>query len=440
MSKKKTYNTYELSILASKTYSYDSLAKAWGTQKRDLDKALYRFQTYNSKYFKFLGITSRVVDINGIPELELTSSKYIGCIPTASPKGRFAGNIVVRGRFNEDIAELLSMIGESPLLKYNNDFKLSLGGVENPPLYFECLKYIDKYIDAKRYKWRKFEKVDLIENYPTNSTKWSKYAHTSSDPNKRLLFPNSKNVLSKDHREWAELNYVLDVAIHEVLSPSTPTKSRRVYKEKIDNLQKTYDKNNIKRASHITVHMSDPIVIKELKIIANRILKGKSSSDCAWRIDFAEFFERYVQYIIKEVSKQKYARVYCNPKYPVRGEKTNWVVKYIEPDIVVEKDDTQYIIDAKYKSHMYNLSSSSENLKDVFSRDLMQVLAYSSFGEKKKKNVILIYPSNVYKKREIRINSCVNNCSTNVYLVGIPLKKSDFKTVKENLSEFILFN
>ena len=105
MSKTTTYNTYNLSVLTSKSFSYDLLAKAWGTQKRDLDKALYRFQIYNTKYLKFLDITSRVVDVNGIPKLELTSSKYVGCVPTVSPKGQLAGNIEVKGRFNEDIAE-----------------------------------------------------------------------------------------------------------------------------------------------------------------------------------------------------------------------------------------------------------------------------------------------------------------------------------------------
>ncbi|MBQ6167605.1 MAG: hypothetical protein IJK41_09310 [Muribaculaceae bacterium] len=439
MSKTTTYNTYNLSVLTSKSFSYDLLAKAWGTQKRDLDKALYRFQIYNTKYLKFLDITSRVVDVNGIPKLELTSSKYVGCVPTVSPKGQLAGNIEVKGRFNEDIAELLSMIGESPLLEYNEDFKLSSGAVENPPLYFECLKFIDKYIEAKRYKWRKFESVEAIEQHPSSSTKWVKYANNYFNPNKRLLFNNQKNTLSKEHREWAELNYVLDLSIQVVLSPSTPSKSRLVYKHKIDNLQSTYDKNNLRYVHSLTIHMSDPIIIKELKTIANRILKGKSSSNCAWRIDFAEFFERYAQFIMKELSIQKRARIYCNPKYSVRGEKPNWVPKYIEPDIVIEKNNTQFIIDAKYKSHMYNLSSSSESLKEVFREDFMQVLAYSSFGDNKKKNVILIYPSGEYKVREMRVGSCINNCSANVYLIGIPLRKSDYKSVKERLSEIINF-
>lgn len=413
--------------------------KVWGTQPKDINAALHHFHVINSRYFKFLDIASRVIDDNGETKIELTSSKYVGCIPTLSPKGRFAGNVIIKGRFQEDIAELLSMIEESPLLEYNDHFKLSSGAVENPPLYFECLKFIDKYIEAKKYKWRKFESREIIERIPSASTNWKKYALSNIDPNKRLIFPNQKNLLTKEHPEWFELNYVLDVAIKEVQSPATPTRSRLVYREKIEHLQKAYDKKAIKYVKAIHTRMSDPAVIKDLKTIANRILQEKSNTDYAWRIDFAEFFERYVQFIIKEVAHQKRAKVFCNPKYSVRGEKPGWALKYIEPDVVIEKNGTQYIIDAKYKSHMYNTSSSSENLKDIFRHDFLQVLAYSSFNNNIKKNVILIYPAGVLCVRKMNITSSINNSSSNAYLVGIPLHKDVYNDVKNKISEIINF-
>lgn len=430
----------ELKVLNSHAYSYEHFMKAWATQPRDIHLALHKYCVINTKFFDFLDISSRVVDDKGTPKVELTSSKYIGCIPTLSPKGRCVGNISIEGNFKEDISELLSMIGESPMLEYKEDFKLSSGAIDKPPLYFECLKFIDKYLEAMRYKWRKFENKEFVEMNPSSSTNWMKYALSSIDPYKRLYFPNKKNLLTKEHVEWQEINYVLDVAVTEVLSPTTPAQSRFVYKQKIESVQKAYDKSNIKWIKSLPIHMSDPAVIKELKIIGNRILLGKACNDCAWRIDLAEFFERYVQFLFKEVAKGYGAKVYCNPQFSIKGyDKPNWALKYIEPDVVIERNGIQYIIDAKYKSHMYNFSSSSEKLKDVFRSDFLQVLAYSSFTRNIRKNVMLIYPAQKFSVKEMKILSSINDCSTNAYLIGIPLQKSMYFEVKKGLSDLVSF-
>lgn len=433
------YKPFELGVLTQKVFSYKDLMKVWGTQPRDINASLQKFHVLNSRYLKFLDISSRIIDHNGETKIELTSSKYIGCVPTLSPRGRFAGNVIVEGRFKEDIAELLSMIGESPLLEYDENIKLTCGAVKNPPLYFECLKFIDKYLEAKKYKWRKFESREIVEKVPSASTNWRKYALKSYTPNNRFVYPNQKNILTKDHPEWAELNYVLNLAIEVILSPDTPIRSRLAYIQKIASLQKSYDKNSVRYVKSIQTRMSDPEVIKELKTIGNRILQGESHSNCAWRIDFAEFFERYVQFIMKDISCQKNAKIYCNPKYSIRGNKPSWALQYIEPDVVIDKDNAQYIIDAKYKSHMYNLSSASESLKETFRHDFLQVLAYSSFDKKAKKNVLLIYPAGEYKVRSLNVSSSINESSTNAYLVGIPLRKSDFNEVKNNIAEIIQF-
>ena len=149
-------------------------------------------------------------------------------------------------------------------------------------------------------------------------------------------------------------------------------------------LKDSYDKH-FKMVKSIPVHMADPIIIKGLKETANRILSHQNSSHYAWRIDFAEFFERYIQFMIADVARSKGARLTKNPKYSVSGNKPDWSLNYLEPDIVVDRGDVQYIIDAKYKSHMYNLRNHGDDLKEAFRHDLHQVLAYSSFGKSTRK-------------------------------------------------------
>ena len=43
------------------------------------------------------------------------------------------------------------------------------------------------------------------------------------------------------------------------------------------------------------MHMSDPVIIKSLKEAANKILQNVSSSNCAWRMDYAEYFGENAQ-------------------------------------------------------------------------------------------------------------------------------------------------
>jgi 5-methylcytosine-specific restriction endonuclease McrBC regulatory subunit McrC len=222
------------------------------------------------------------------------------------------------------------------------------------------------------------------------------------------------------------------------MKPSTPLRSKAPYLSQISLLSKQYDVNKLKPVTSIQLRTSDPAIIKETKEIGMRILQNNVSSKRAWRIDYSEFFERYVQYVLKLVAGLKGAKLDSNKKYRISGEKTPWTLSYLEPDAVMYKGDIQYVIDAKYKSHMYNVNRIGEDLKETFREDFHQVLAYSSFGGTKQKHVMLIYPSNNFISREINVHSGINGYSAKAYLVGIPLKKSDLEETKQKLSSLII--
>ena len=436
---RKQFSTFTFPVLQTNVVSFSSLNEAWDEDKRYPETAVQKFLLRNAEALKFLEINAvgKYAD-SGKYVLELTTSKYIGCVPLLSPStGLPSGNLIITGRFGEDVSELLSVIGEFVEPEFNEEIKLSLGSFIKPPLYFECQNYIDRYIEAKKYKWRKFDSIEKIEIRPTNSTKWDKYALKSYEPRNTLRYPNRCNVLSKSHREWEELNYVLGLSIDEVMSTRTPIRSRMAYMDKITNLLNTFDRHSVHAVSGVRIHMSDPVVIKKLKEVANRVLQNASSSHNAWRLDFAAFFERYVQYLLKEVARTKGARITCNPHFPVYGNRPAWALKYIEPDIIIDKSDVQYIIDAKYKSHIYQINGDSEQLRETFREDFHQVLAYSSFGGSKQKHVILIYPSDHFVFRKLDVLSGINDYSAKAYLVGIPLKKSDLEETKRKLSSLI---
>ena len=439
--KKDSLSTFTVSVLQTYAFAFSVLNEAWQVDKRYPETAISRFLSLNKESFSFLDVDAYgEYDASGEFILKLTTSKYIGCIPLLSPKtGLPTGNLIITGRFGEDVSELLSIIGEYVEPEFHDRITLSKGSFVKPPLYFECQNYIDHYIEAKKYKWRKFDNVERIQSIPTHSTRWDKYALKSYDPKNTFRYPNSCNILTKNHKEWEELNYVLDLCIKEVLSSRTPVRSRMAYMSRITGLQNTYDKRSLPIVSEIKTHMSDPIVIKSLKVIANRVLHNDTSANKAWRLDFAQFFERYVQFLMKEVARAKGARIECNPHYPVYGNKPAWALQRLEPDIIIDKSEIQYIIDAKYKAHIYQINGDGEKFKESFREDLHQVLAYSSFGGRRQKNVMLVYPSDHNVCRELEIISGINNYSSKLYLIGIPLKKDLLNETIKSLSGIIKF-
>ena len=434
----------EIKVLDDISISFDELISVY--DGRYPNELANRFLAINAMALRFLGIEGVVSNPGSNGKIKLTSSRYAGCIPLINPNtGLHGGSITILGRYGEDISELYSVVESSMEPEFDDRLKFRTDSFVKPPLYFECMKYIDKYIEAQKYKWRKFDNVEKIQPLPTGSTRWDNYALKSYDPANTFKYPNKCNVLTRIHPEWLELTYVLDYCISEVMSTRTPSRSKLVYQSKINTLRTTYDKRSLKPVKEVRLHMSDPLIIKQLKESANKILNNVSSSNCAWRMDYAEFFERYVQYICKRVAQLKGAHCHANAKYNVSGPRPAWTLHYLEPDVVLEKGDKQIVIDAKYKSHMLNVNGSRDELKEIFREDFHQVLAYSSFSGSLKKNVMLFYPYNPPEGskdkiiwRKLLVKSSMNNYACNAYLIGMSLKKADLEDVVKKLSSDII--
>lgn len=432
-----------LKVLSEKTIAFKELKKDWKgiDTRKDPEKLIIDFININSAVFEFLGISTLLTrDVNGTSAIRFSTSKYAGCVPLLSPgTGMPYGELLVEGLYDENLSELIYVIKEDLKIEYDERFQINTVNIVRPPLYLECQKFINKYIEAKRYHWRKFKNIEVTQPFPNSSTRWDKYAVRDIDPWSAFKYPNRNNILTCDHDEWRALTYILHLSINEIKKPSTPLRSKAPYLSLISLLSKQYDVNKLKPVTSIPLRTSDPAIIKETKEIGMRILQNNVNSKRAWRIDYSEFFERYVQFILKQIAGLKGARLESNKKYRIRGEITAWTLSHLEPDAIMYKGDIQLIIDAKYKSHMYNINRRGDNLKETFREDFHQVLAYSSFCGNKQKHVMLIYPSDHFVYRELDVMSGINDYSAKAYLVGIPLKKSDLEETKINLSNIIRF-
>ncbi len=398
----------------------DDLSSLWGGDS-DAQERLALFLLYNKESFSFLSIEPKLAE-DGVPALIFQAAEKAGCAPLFSPvNGKVCASIIIKGNMNEDISEVLPLINGDIEITFSEKLTLPFKSSIRPPMYFECAKYIDQYIKAQRLSWKKFISEEKREASPASSTQWTKYAAKSYDPNEALIYPNKKNLLSTNHTEWRELNYVLKMCLDELGSLHTPRVSRLAYKEKIEDLRRKISFVGITKPTELRIRAADPLEIKELKQIGNRIIKSITSEYRAWSVDFSQLFERYVQYVFSLVSAQIGGHSYFNNKFSITGSHRNWTLSYLEPDILIRKGDRLIVADAKYKMHIMNAKSESVNtLKEAFRHDCHQVLAYSSFEKEGNKVAILVYPNNAFISLHQRIHGSIMNVSSDLYLIGIP--------------------
>lgn len=422
----------------------EKLIVAFGGDKRYPESFLNRFILLNRHSLDFLEIKAEICQVDYRCALCLTTSKRIGIAPIFSPiTGKPFCNIEVSGRYNEDFGGLLSILGDTISPEYSESLRLIDKSQERPPIYLECCRFVDKYQDSLHIKWQKFASIICKQNAPNSATNWSKYALDSSiDPmSYHCCFENRLNVLTIQHPDYYRLNHVLAIALEYLSSRQTPLKVRYHYSDKVALLTRYLTKTQAIRAGKLIIHASDPNCIKELKTIGNVILNGQSNISQAWRMDYAEFFERYVQYVFGEVAKRKGCLAYNNIHYTIAGyAKPHWALSYLEPDLVLQKDHIQYVIDAKYKSHIYNRNGSSNDLKEDFRHDLHQIIAYTSFSKSELRNAILVYPFTVFHHKTMIVRSPLDSSQVIVNMVGVPIDDHKLNETIENIGKIIDFN
>ena len=440
MNKNTNKNTIlTLQVLTSETFSMEKLKGLISGDKRRLEKDIQTLIKLNKKAFDYLEIKPEGKYDNGNNySLCLITSKYSGVIPLRSAKtGRVCGYLKVVGRYGEETDEIIPLLEDEDFTpEFDNTMLIGRDIAIAPPKYIECAKYVDKYVQAERFHWQKFTSSIIIQRRPRN-TDWVKYSLDSYNPNNALKYPNRVNELTTEHSEWAALKYVLSLAVSELRSNRAPKSIKLHYAGIIERLGRSFDRDDLQVIDHIDVHSSDPIIIKELKAIANLILEDASDIRCAWRIDYAMFFERYVQYIFAQLAHKKAARIIKNPKFNISGPKPVWALDHLEPDLIMIKDGDQVVVDAKYKSHMYNIGSNSTELHDVFREDFHQVLAYSSFSTKQQKKTVIVYPSKKIRCYPTIVHSKLNECENKAFLIGVPISKKAIVDIVDSLNKIL---
>jgi hypothetical protein len=423
----------------SSLFSGIILQKKWfkSADKRIIGQYLQKFIDYNYPLFNFLGVQPYVIGSDQNTSLAFRTTEFIGVIPLrSSDTGKQIGDFVVMPRFTgrdrfEDYIEILNLLGTEISPQVIDSLPLASGRNFRPPLYLEALKFIASLENLIKTSWRKFSNTEKITPEPKGQVNWKKYINDEHKIESRLKFPVRKNILSELHKEYSEIRYVFDVCSNELLSSNTPLRIKNTIKIRIDFInEKLYLHNPIVTHS-IRIKSSDSPIVISCKEHANKILNHKFINSTAWRVDFSDVFEKFVQYIFKQIAKEIGGRLYSNYKFQSKSYiHYSWELKHIEPDAIYQKENILIFIDAKYKSNLYNKFDDSEILKSTHRQDLHQIMAYSSFSREDSKYNILFYPSNSIEIKKTIYKNPLNETTSSVLICGIPLKKESIKEAK----------
>lgn len=426
---------YEMKCLTTSKSNYRRLEKLVDvSDRRESFKIFNIFIQNNIKNLDFLGINCNLEGHEKEGSISFESSQYVGAIPMMSSKNIQIGDFCVTPRFAntkkfEEYTELMNLLEHSIEYEIMDSAPLKSEFMK-PPLYLECMKFINLFDLVLKSNWRMFDNVNSIENLPIGEVDWKKYYLNEYKIENRLRFPCKKNILNIFHNELAKLKYVFLICQKEILSTNTPSKIRNSLSDKLHVMGKKLHKLQPITVDKLVVKASDKQAIKTTKVQANKILNSHATKGVAWRVDFNKVFEKFVEYLFKKTMNIVGGSMHENRTIYSQNPFNKLSLSHLEPDIILEKNQILFFVDAKYKSHFFNKSNLTASLKDEIRKDQHQVMAYSSFSKSKDKFCFLCYPSAEVNYEKNRYINNINGTETHLYSIGIPLSLKEMnKTI-----------
>lgn len=419
---------------AGKLLTYDNyLSKLRRSKESKLDNRYVashfnRFQRLNHEALTFLDIDVHLSGEND-DSIILTPGPYVGMAPIRSVSdGMLFGTISVKSQYQDKLNEILPLLGKTFTPEFEPSMQLGQEAQIDAPILMECLNYMRLFKESLKKPWQRFSVEEMAEKRPNGGTDWVRYVQESYNPEMALVFHNRNNLLTTDHTEWRKLTYVLQLCLDQLHKYALQHNCSGILDLSTLNMLERYVQIQPQMAViEFSPRKSDPIHIQVLKEKANLILKCKTNLRCAWRVNFAEFFERYCQHICTVAARMSGAVIETNPKINIGGYRPSWTLRYLEPDIVLRRGTETFVLDAKYKNHLlYTNVKNTDEIKEEFRRDLHQIMAYTGLYGGANLRAAIIYPCNELQKDDpiamtIERPGCGGNAR--VWLLGTPIEK-----------------
>ena len=276
---------------------------------------------------------------------------------------------------------------------------------------------------------RRFEFCDGILRAPRGQVNWQKYVTTSLSSMKCLDLPCRFPDLRDDQHLLAAVHYVLRKQLAAL-------SSQRKFGQVVNQLMQWCETLLIPVKSAPMrqptprelgqwlngVFVSQPLQlgIEAMEwVIDERGLAGKSDlQGLPWKMNMPDFFEAWVE-LIAEKSLLRIGGQLCSGRTSETVVPISWsnptqgTQKSLKPDFVIHGDDHTLILDAKFKTHWYELNNDrwgkmGENIQHSHRNDLLQVLAYSTLFDTKRITSCLVYPCSLKTWQSLKDTNRLN--------------------------------
>jgi 5-methylcytosine-specific restriction endonuclease McrBC regulatory subunit McrC len=377
-----------------------------------------QFINQNAALFRLLDVSVQR-DYDGRDVfLHIDSGSAIGAIPLVSPlTARPDFGLVVQPRFPwAGIGPMLAEMGwlispttlRLPLLKRSER--------RVPPwvLSFMILARLKALLDRLE---RRFELTTEIRSAPKGNIDWTQYATRQVPRGNFLSVPCTFPDLRDDQRLKEAIRFALEKQLrsletqHELgafvhrlialaeslLSKVDNVRSRRPDKPEVDIW--------LRRPMRADTFIEGLQAIEWT--VEDRGLAGLSDLEgIPWTMPMEQFFEAWVETVMRNVARQMGGTLRTGRKRETVSPLA-WNPPYVGsqrsliPDMILEFEETSFVVDAKYKRHWEELQENrwyeqSTLLQEQHRVDLLQVLAYANLATTKNVVCCLVYPCNQF--------------------------------------------
>jgi hypothetical protein len=428
----------------------------------------WQFIEINRGRFAELGVTPDPIIMGDTASLKLTATSVIGAVPLRCPITAHDDHaLVVEPRFAwRGIGPTMAATGwittptvlRLPLLPTS---------AREVPAWLIASAVLSRLAVLLRSSQRRFEVVEDVVSRPRGSIRWEPYASRYVARGRPDRVPCRFAELDHDRSLLAAVHFVLR---KQMASMEGERGAGRV----VLDLQ-AWCHELLLRVEHvpprcpssreIAAWLRSPVAGNDLRdgleaiewTVEDRGLAGLSDlRGLPWKLSMDEFWEAWVETVFGRVARTAGGSIAVGRT----GATTTAIAwdppytgsqKSLRPDLVWQRQDHTFIVDAKYKAHWMELTRAKwhdldELVREHHREDLLQVLAYGNVAETPDVTLILAYPCTAHAWQTMQRNGTGHHIArlmsgrrrTHIILTGIPLEPHLLDQAASSLTALLL--
>jgi McrBC 5-methylcytosine restriction system component len=389
-----------------------------GQRSRDPSSQISRladqFLALNQAAFRQLDLVVEAHYRNSTVELDVHAGTCIGAIPLVSPtSGRHDYGLVVRPRFDwSGIGPILGATGWRVIPSSLSLPLLPRSERRVPPWVLSTIVLFRLKALLAQLE-RRFEITSEERSSPRGTIDWGRYISRQISRARFLDVPCRFPELQKDRDLRAAIRFALEKQLRSLESQRIAGSFVRELiemcgdligqvidvgpREPLSTTFQVWQRNTLRTEVFRRGVQAIEWTAEERGLAGLSDLQG-----LPWAMSMEQFFEAWIETLMSHVvrriggelrsGRERETVVPLNWNPPYLGSQ-----KSLVPDLIVVRDDTTIIIDAKYKEHWEDMqhrrwADLEEELRERHRADLLQVLAYSTVARTSKVLVCLAYP------------------------------------------------